>query len=61
MSAGWILVGLLAVLVIVPVTLGLAFDALRGRSRASILLTADNARAKAILDYYSEVHDSHSG
>jgi hypothetical protein len=61
MSAGWILVGFLVVLVIVPVTLGLAVDALRGRSGASILLTADNARAKATLAYYSDVHDSHSG
>ena len=61
MSAGWILVGLLGVLVSVPATLGLAFDAWGGRSRPPILLTADNARAKATLAYYNDVHDSHSG
>ena len=58
MSAGWILVGLLVVIVIVPASLGLAFDALRGRSRPPILLTADNTRAEATLAYYNDVHDS---
>jgi hypothetical protein len=63
MSARWILVSaLLVVLVILPAMLGLAFDRLREtRSRLPVLMTSDNARASATLTYYNDVHDSHSG
>ena len=51
MSAGWILVAaLLVLLVILPVILGLVFERLRpNRSRAPVLLSADTARARATL------------
>jgi hypothetical protein len=53
---------LLAVLVILPAVLGLAFEGVRAdRPRAERLMRADKARARATLAYYNEVHDSHSG
>ena len=53
---------LLALLVILPATLGLAFDRVRAnRPKVEVLMSADETRARATLVYYNEVHDSHSG
>ena len=47
---------------ILPAALGLVFDRVRSsRPRAEALVRADNARARATLAYYNEVHDSQSG
>jgi hypothetical protein len=54
--------GLLALLVILPAIVGLLFERVRAtRPRSEVLMSADNARARATLTYYNEVHDSHSG
>jgi hypothetical protein len=53
---------LLVLLVILPAMLGLVFERVgANRPRAEALMSADNARARATLAYYNEVHDSHSG
>ena len=52
----------LVMLVLLPAMIGLAFERARAsRPKAEVLLNADNARARATLAYYNEVHDSHSG
>lgn len=62
MSVRWVLYWVPVVLVILPAVLGLVFDTLRAsRTRLPTVLTADNARARVTLAYYTEVHDSHSG
>ena len=49
-------------LVVLPAVLGLVVDMVPGkRPRAEALLNADHAKARAMLAYYNEVHDSHSG
>jgi hypothetical protein len=58
----FVVAGLLVLLVILPASLGLLFERVRAtRPRAEVLLSADNARARATLTYYNEVHHSHSG
>jgi hypothetical protein len=52
---------LLVLLVILPALLGLVFERVRGNRTKPVLMSADNARARATLAYYNEVHDSHSG
>lgn len=53
---------LVLVLVILPAALGLVVERVRaGRPRAEVLRSADKVRARAMLAYYNEVHDSHSG
>ena len=50
---------LLMALVIIPATLGFAFDQLRRNdTRRPVLLRADNVRAAARLAYYNAVQDS---
>ena len=57
-----IAVALLGLLVLLPAVLGLVFERGRaGRPRREVLMSADNARARATLAYYGDVHDSHSG
>jgi len=53
---------LLGLLVVLPALPGLVLERLRPERRGvEALLNADNARAKATLAYYNEVHDSHGG
>jgi hypothetical protein len=53
---------LLVLLVILPAMLGLLLGRVRAsRPRCEVLLGVDEARARATLSYYNEVHDSHSG
>lgn len=52
---------LLVLLVILPAMLGLVFERVRGIRPRPVFMSADNARARATLAYYNEVHDSHSG
>ena len=40
---------------------GLVLDVSRGRQQRAALLAADEARARATLDYYNRVHDSMTG
>ena len=61
-DASIVAVALFGLLVVSPAVLGLISDRLRpDRSSTEVLLGADNARARATLAYYNEVHDSHSG
>jgi hypothetical protein len=52
---------LLVMLVILPAMLGLVFERVRRIRPRPVIMSADNARARATLAYYNEVHDSHSG
>lgn len=62
MTEGLIVAALFFVLfVILPAVLGLVFERVRGNRPRPVVMSADNARAKATLAYYNEVHDSHSG
>jgi hypothetical protein len=53
---------LIVLLVILPAIIGFIFDRVRANQpKREALMNADNARARATLAYYNEVHDSHSG
>jgi hypothetical protein len=56
-----VVAALLVLLVILPAMLGLVFERVRGNRPRPVFMSADNARARATLAYYNEVHDSHSG
>lgn len=55
-----VIVPAISVLVLAA-AVGLVFDLSRGRGQRTALLGADEARARATLDYYNRVHDSMSG
>lgn len=57
----WTVLGPAVSVLALAAAVGLVVDLIQGRHQRTVLLGADQTRARATLDYYNHVHDSMSG